>query len=383
MLVRGLLSSGSTMLHTLVLCVVILYIFGCISIEMITLAVQDKEDQLPEEVMDLVQTHFRSLPTAMLTLVQFISFDNIVYIYKPMIEADPKLAIFFILAILVVGVALMNLVTAVIVNSAMEQALQDKDLMRSLEAQKKKKMLKELRQMFVRLDVDGSGDISRDELVNMCKEDQQLLSGLLTTNSPVEMFDALDIDGSGDIDINEFCRGVEQVAFSNTPIELKRMERQIEFMHKQLKASKDMQDSLRFAIQQLREELHQPWPAFSPFQDSKPNPQCVAPPWVSELANELRQACNRDMRRIVADTCQPLATQLSDITTLLQQRPVFHSEVDVPTQEPSGWVIRTSSRRSTGSRSPTAKRGATSSHGLGSAWAKHAAVASVWADPSS
>jgi len=357
MLVRGLLNSGSTMFHTLLLCLIILYIFGCVSVEMITLAWQGKEEELSDEFHDIVQTYFRSLPTAMLTLVQFISFDNIVYIYKPMIEADAKLAIFFALAILVVGVVLMNLVTAVIVNSALEQAMQDKDLMRSIEEQKKKKMMKQLKRIFMRLDVDRSGKISRDELINISKEDHLLLTDLITTSSPVEMFDSLDIDGSGDIDIGEFCRGIEQVAFSNTPIELKRMERQIESMHKQLMASFHVQDALRYAVAQLLEELH-----------ASPQPKMgrlsTTPPWAAELSHDLR----RDVRRMVNDALSQVSEPRYSDTT--ERPPMRTSWVPKRLSQNSG---RPSQRHYSSNDFPDSP-----SRARGSIWAERARRASTY-----
>ena len=42
-----------------------------------------------------VQEYFSSLPMTMLTLVQFVSVDNVVLIYKPLVERDPRLAIYF------------------------------------------------------------------------------------------------------------------------------------------------------------------------------------------------------------------------------------------------------------------------------------------------
>merc|ERR1719282_1304865 len=105
------------------------------------------------------------------------------------------------------GIALMNLFTAVIVNSALEQANQDKELMKAYEDMKRKKLIKEAKHIFKRIDQDGSGTLSREEILNVEGDDKGVLSQLSATNDLGELFDALDVDGSGDLNINEFIDG--------------------------------------------------------------------------------------------------------------------------------------------------------------------------------
>eukprot|EP00929_Paragymnodinium_shiwhaense_P062902 TRINITY_DN31430_c0_g1_i1.p1 TRINITY_DN31430_c0_g1~~TRINITY_DN31430_c0_g1_i1.p1 ORF type:complete len:868 (+),score=164.28 TRINITY_DN31430_c0_g1_i1:157-2760(+) len=258
-LVRGLLSSGSTMFYTLLLLTIILYIFGCISMEVITGHAKARGDNPDPDFQEMVELYFNDLPSTLLTLSQFITLDNIVYIYSPLIKADPKLGIYFVSVLLVVSIVLMNLVTAVIVNSAMEQALQDKDVMKSLAEQQKKKLMKDLRGVFYRLDEDGSGEVSREEIGSICDDDKEILNSLMGGHAdPLEIFDALDVDGSGDIGIEEFIDGLWQVSISKAPIEVKRMERQIERMRTQLwDTNTHVLQLLEATLQQNREaHLH-------------------------------------------------------------------------------------------------------------------------------
>merc|ERR1740138_1553927 len=108
--------------------------------------------------------------------MQFVSFDNVVLIYKPLIMHDFVLIpAFFVTIMLVVGIVLMNFVTAVIVQSALDQAGQDKELMKFHEEKRKKKLIRELRKIFLRLDEDNSGQLSRDEIVNVNEEERRVL----------------------------------------------------------------------------------------------------------------------------------------------------------------------------------------------------------------
>jgi len=240
MLVAGLLNALRTMLYTLFLLLIILYAFGSVGLELLANHALVKGDAADLDFKAIVDANFSDLPTAMLTLLQFVMFDNIVYIYKPLVTRDWSLLIFFVMVILVLGIVLMNLVTAVIVNSALEQAIQDKDLTKSIEQAKKKKLVKEMRRVFMRLDEDGSGEISRNEIQNISIADKEILQKLMGMNNPLEIFDALDVDGDEEIGIAEFVDGIWQVIISDTPIHVKRMEKQMAYLRQEIRETQDL-----------------------------------------------------------------------------------------------------------------------------------------------
>ncbi|CAD7955155.1 unnamed protein product [Amoebophrya sp. A120] len=224
MLVRGLLSSAGTMCYTFVLIFLILYVSGVLAVELITKNKSQYADDA--QLAAIVDNHFNGLFDTMLTLVQFVTLDSIGGIYVPMIRREPGLAIFFMGFILIVSVALMNLVTAVIVEGAIEQAKSDKEVQAAYEAQRLQRMLPELRIMFEALDEDGSGDISKAELVHGLNSDPALkdeLCGIMGSDDPLELFEMLDTDGGGEVSIEEFCDQILKTVTSNRPIELERI----------------------------------------------------------------------------------------------------------------------------------------------------------------
>jgi len=83
-----------------------------------------------------VEKYFPSLPLTMLTLLQFVCMDSIGSIYRPLIQENPSLAVYFVAIILIVAVVFMNIVTAVLVNGALEQAAEDKEMQRSEQEKK-------------------------------------------------------------------------------------------------------------------------------------------------------------------------------------------------------------------------------------------------------
>merc|ERR1719382_1629038 len=99
----------------------------------------------------------------------------------------------------------MNLVTAVIVSSAMEQATNDKQALKVEEEQKKRNLIKKAHKVFKELDEDDSNTISREEMACMSEEQKELMCDMCGGEDPLVIFDSLDFDGSGEIDIDGFC----------------------------------------------------------------------------------------------------------------------------------------------------------------------------------
>merc|ERR1719324_1860245 len=95
----------------------------------ITLITRNREllDQ-DETFRKIVHEHFRDLPGIMLTLVAFVNLDSIAGVYEPMIRKDWRLFFYFFSFIVIVSIVTMNLVTAVVVERALAQAEEDKEM---------------------------------------------------------------------------------------------------------------------------------------------------------------------------------------------------------------------------------------------------------------
>eukprot|EP00928_Gymnodinium_smaydae_P078012 TRINITY_DN6159_c3_g1_i1.p1 TRINITY_DN6159_c3_g1~~TRINITY_DN6159_c3_g1_i1.p1 ORF type:complete len:597 (-),score=145.38 TRINITY_DN6159_c3_g1_i1:55-1845(-) len=217
LLVQGLLASFQTLLWTFVIIAMLLYIFAIIALEVL------KPDSLAGDDYNLaVDTYFCDLPHSLLTLVQGITVDSLSSIYMPIILAKPWTTVYFLCFILVVSISLMNLVTAIMVESSMEQASRDKEAMHAWENAEKKKLIHELEQVFFNLDADGSGKLELHELVNGPEEVQKRIKQVVNGNGPDEMhhiFHTLDYDSSGSIGINEFIEGLVRMS-DGKPMEL-------------------------------------------------------------------------------------------------------------------------------------------------------------------
>lgn len=221
LLVQGLMNSVMTILWTFVIIFVLIYIFAIIGLELFR-----ADESAGEEYQEAAAKFNAGLGHSLLTLVQFLTLDSIGSIYVPICIAKPWLTFYFASFILVVSVALMNLVTALMVDSALSQSSQDKEAEKAWEVAKRKKALPKLKAMFMMLDEDGSGELELEELRNAPEELREQLMQISNGADPEELFHMLDIDGSGSIEVDEFCEGVLKVSQNDKPMELLRIMRQ-------------------------------------------------------------------------------------------------------------------------------------------------------------
>lgn len=215
-LVYSLLTAGGTMLSTSVLLLLALFISGVIAVELIT---KDSDLKMNPITGPIVEIHFASLPTSILTLVQFVTLDSIAAVYFPLMQAKPELVFFFVPIGLVVSIGLMNLVTAVLVENALENAEQEKELERLQLKNKVKGALPAMVEIFRVLDKDHSGHISREEIEHVPLD---ILPGKLlesiSISSMADLFELLDVDGTGSLTQGEFVEGLLNLALLDVPV---------------------------------------------------------------------------------------------------------------------------------------------------------------------
>lgn len=180
-LVSGLLTSCNTMMSTLALLSLVLYIFAVLGIEMIA-----KDDTLQADVVTnrIIQENFSSLFVIMMTLSQFVTMDSIASIYIPLIKKKPELSSYFIALVIIVSIALMNLVTAVLVEGALDHARQEKEEDVKLSNSKFREMIPQLQSLFESLDTDKSGELQRTELKQLNARSAQRFPQTFWTKPP-------------------------------------------------------------------------------------------------------------------------------------------------------------------------------------------------------
>merc|ERR1740129_1806291 len=220
-LVSGFMASGSTMFYTMVLVTVILYCFSCLGIELITNNPIRSEDGGFDAIAD---QYFSSLPVTMLSLVQFLSMDSVAGMYTPLIRADGKLVIYFSMLVLIVSIVMMNLITAVIVETALDNTSKSLAEKEAVERDRRKQVVKEVREMLNDVDEDKSGKVSRQELYAAPRAVKDEICKMMQVE---ELDDAIEELGGMNhddcISIDDFCTGVVEAAVYDGPIEMHRV----------------------------------------------------------------------------------------------------------------------------------------------------------------
>jgi len=256
-LVNGIITSFGTMIYVLLLLFVILYVFACFALEFITNASWAKpaENTSATPYQVVVADHFANIWITMLTLVQCITMDSFAAVYTPVIKKAPWLGIYFVFLILVVNVVLMNLVTAVIVEGALERSEMSMEIRRKQEESKRTKLVIELQDMCHRFDTDGSGSISLEELTQ-CMDTPTFnqLQQRLEVTRPEAVLQLLGLhEDDDDIPIDDFCAGVLELALFDGPKQLLRLEKVSAGMHGHLKNLESKMDSMKDMMTRLLE----------------------------------------------------------------------------------------------------------------------------------
>eukprot|EP00930_Biecheleria_cincta_P043292 TRINITY_DN29745_c0_g1_i1.p1 TRINITY_DN29745_c0_g1~~TRINITY_DN29745_c0_g1_i1.p1 ORF type:complete len:532 (+),score=92.80 TRINITY_DN29745_c0_g1_i1:50-1597(+) len=217
-LVHGLVTSGHTMMSTLGILVVTLFIFACLGVEIITKDSDLREDKIAGPI---IETNFSSLFATILTILQFVSMDSCAAIYFPLVEKRWYLVFYFLAIILFVSITLMNLVTAVLVEGALENTLQDKEMERHVQREAVKEAIPKLEKIFEDMDANEDGMLTLEEIENLPVD---IIPRELFDNSTVscmkEVFEILDVEwhGGGTVSKEQFVEGLLNMLLLDVPV---------------------------------------------------------------------------------------------------------------------------------------------------------------------
>merc|ERR1719330_207991 len=119
-----------------------------------------------------------------------------------------RAALLIYISLVLFGVS--NVVTSVFVESAIMSAQHYRDLIVQEKQHAKEVAVMHMKEVFRQIDIDGSGEISSDEMEYFLTE-PNLKSyvdalGISAENTRM-LFRLMDLDESGKIDMNEFCDG--------------------------------------------------------------------------------------------------------------------------------------------------------------------------------
>jgi hypothetical protein len=187
----------------------------------------------------------------MLTLFQVMTLDSWTGIMRPLMAKQPFVVFFFIVFISIAEFVLMNLITAVIVEHAFADA-------KAEESEKAKQMetdmeteLKDLKNLFDRIDEDHSGKLSRGEMERamMNKKVRQKLGKLdIKAKDLNDLWEILD-DGDGELDSEEFVQGIRRLQGEARSKDILRLYREVRVLERY---TDQIEDNLKLSNERMQ-----------------------------------------------------------------------------------------------------------------------------------
>jgi len=217
MLIKGLGDSSRTLFWTIIVILFVTYGFSIFGLKLIAEPLRDMQADTadPEEYQsldDLIQI-LGGIDRFMFTMVQVLTLDSVHHFMRECVHYLPLSWMFFYAYIAVACLVLMNLVTAIIVENAMETSRSDLEHQLQDKLTSEAREMKELMQLFKMMDEDHSGTLNWHEFKKSFKDREMKKKWRLLDFMPEEcqeVFSLLD-DGDGEICLDEFFEGLRRM----------------------------------------------------------------------------------------------------------------------------------------------------------------------------
>jgi len=244
-LVSSIVFTLKSLVWALVLLSLIIYGFGIVFTQASTLYLMDYhrgdgalDDSDP--ILVAINEYWKDLPASMLTLFMAIcggvSWENAL---RPMSVVSEWCAFLFLFYISFCYFAVLNVVTGVFCQSAIESAQSDHEMIMQNIIHNKEAHIRKVRSLFSNLDADESGYISLVELEeNMHnKSVQTYFEALeLDVSDAWTFFKLLDTDGGAAIEIEEFLLGCLRLRGPARALDLAKMQHDHQWLSKTIGA---------------------------------------------------------------------------------------------------------------------------------------------------
>lgn len=211
------------------------YIFGVAFTSAITDAL-DTPEKWHHEQHETLRNSFGTLERAVLSLFMSMSGGNdwALY-YESLVYLPAGYPVAYIFFIGFTMFAVVNIVTGVFVEAALQNNIRDKDIVVADELETKKVYLRSMQEVFMEMDEDGYGTISREEFEKnlACEKIIAYFNALkLDVSDAKVLFTLLDYDHTGEITIDEFLDGCYKLQGESRSLDMKIMQYEVKFIER-------------------------------------------------------------------------------------------------------------------------------------------------------
>eukprot|EP00746_Dinoflagellata_sp_MGD_P147866 gnl/MRDRNA2_/MRDRNA2_80179_c0_seq1.p1 gnl/MRDRNA2_/MRDRNA2_80179_c0~~gnl/MRDRNA2_/MRDRNA2_80179_c0_seq1.p1 ORF type:complete len:578 (+),score=62.18 gnl/MRDRNA2_/MRDRNA2_80179_c0_seq1:180-1913(+) len=207
-LITGLFTCMKTLLWAAGLIFMMLSAWSIIAVEYIHPLMEDLDQLGYYDSCHWCPGAFRSIMHSNLTFFQIMSGDGWSLLTRAVIERHPWTAVIFAGVIFSMVFGLLNLMTAVVVDTAVAAREKDVTVLAASKQEERDTAWKCFADLCIALDEDNSGALDMDELKKGLKTNDELRTHLtvmgIEEGDLSTLFDILDEDGNGELSTDEF-----------------------------------------------------------------------------------------------------------------------------------------------------------------------------------
>lgn len=233
MMVFSILGSLKSVFWVVAVLGLTFYIFGISFTTAVTDALDSPAKWLAEENADLIQ-FFGTVDRSILTLYMSMSGgEDWGVIYSSLSNLDFMYRVQFLTFITFTVFAVVNIVTGVFVENAMQANTADREIIVHEELNARAEYLKQMRQIFEEMDDDDRGTITLDEFEKKLDDDRVVAyfnAMKLDVSEARVLFRLLDFDQSEEISITEFLEGCYRLQGESRSLDMKIMQYEVRFL---------------------------------------------------------------------------------------------------------------------------------------------------------
>merc|ERR1719362_1834717 len=250
LMIYSILASLKSLVWVTLILGITFYIFGITFTSGVVAYLDKHQSWLHVEEEDLIDS-FGSLGKSLLTLFMTIAGGRSWgEFFKLLVPLPAQYAILFLVFVTFTVFAVLNIVTGVFVESALQANNHSRQVVIKEELDAKKEFLKALRDLFNEMDNNGDGAISAAEFDKRLRNEEVIAyfkALKLDVSDSRRLFSLLDKDGTGTVDIMEFLQGCYQLQGEARSIDTKIMQMQIKGLCQQIS---DLRNDIPLAAQQ-------------------------------------------------------------------------------------------------------------------------------------
>lgn len=239
LMIYSIMGSLKTLLWVELVLSLMFYMFGIAFTIATVIHLQDVDANGMRSKADIeLEKYFGTLGLSFVTLFMAMSGGNDWGQYYDALEPIGSFhQLLWMLYISLAVIAVVNVVTGIFVDSAMQSNMSDREIIIQEELEKKKEYLQQMASIFVEIDSDGTGFISREEFEKSLQDERVMayFNALkLDVSDAHTLFLLLDWDHSEEVNIKEFIAGCYKLQGESRSLDVKIVQYEIRYVAEML-----------------------------------------------------------------------------------------------------------------------------------------------------